>query len=141
MPSFRFAHPMEVRYADLDAQRHVNNVAVFSYMETARAHYLQHLGLWDGRDFDSIGIIVGEASCRYLAPISYGQRIEVAVAVTHLGRKSVTVEYAVRDVPSGEELATGRTILVTYDYRSNQSIAVPETWRKTIEDFEAGKGS
>ena len=35
----------------------------------------------------------------------------------------------------------GRTILVTYDYRANQSIAVPEIWRKTIEDFEAGKDS
>ena len=60
----------------------------------------------------------------------------MAVAVTHLGRKSVTVEYAVRDVPSGTDLATGRTILVTYDYRTNQSIAMPETWRRTIEAFE-----
>jgi len=139
MPSFRFVHPIEVRYADLDPQRHVNNVAVFAYLETTRAEYLQHLGLWDGSDFDSIGIILAEASCRYLAPIAYGQRIEVAMAVTRIGGKSLTLDYAVRDVPSGADLATARTILVAYDYRMGTSIAVPDAWRKAIEDFEGGK--
>ncbi len=134
--AWRFVHPIEVRYADLDPQRHVNNAAVFSYFETARAKYLQHLGLWDGSDFDSIGIIVAEASCRYLAPITYGQNIEVATRISRLGSKSLTVEYIIREARSAESLATGRTILVAYDYRQGHSIAIPSAWRETIERFE-----
>jgi acyl-CoA thioester hydrolase len=139
-PTWRFVHPIDVRYADLDPQRHVNNVAVFSYFESARAGYLQHLGLWDGSDFDSIGIIVAEQSCRYRAPIAYGQKIEVAVSVTHLGSKSLTMEYLVRDTASGGALADGRTVLVAYDYRQGVSIAILPAWRETIERFE-GKSS
>ena len=139
MTIFRFVHPIEIRYADLDPQRHVNNVAVFSYLESARARYLQHVGLWDGVDFDSIGIILAEASCRYLAPIVYGQPIEVALAVTRLGTKSLTLEYAVRDSSSGAELAMARTVLVAYDYRQRESIAIPKEWRRAIEAFENDK--
>ncbi len=135
-PVWRFVHPIEVRYADLDPQRHVNNVAVFSYFETTRAKYLERVGLWDGSDFDSIGIIVAEATCRYLAPIAYGQAIEVAAAITRLGSKSLTMEYVVRDTRSRELLATGRTILVAYDYRQGGSIPIPPTWREAIERFE-----
>lgn len=136
MITFRFVHPIEVRYADLDPQRHVNHAAVFSYLETARAHYLERLGLWDGVDFDSIGIIIAEASCRYLAPIVYGQPIEVALAVTRLGRKSLTLDYVVRDSSRGSELATARTALVAYNYRRRESIPIPAEWRKAIEAFE-----
>ena len=135
-PAWRFVHPIEVRYADLDPQRHVNNVAVFSYFETTRAKYLERIGLWDGSDFDSIGIIGAEPSCQYQAPIAYGQAIEVATAITRLGSKSLTMEYLIRDAGSGERLATGRTILVAYDYRQARSIAVPAEWRRVIESFE-----
>jgi acyl-CoA thioester hydrolase len=135
---WRFVHPIDVRYADLDPQRHVNNAAVFSYFETARAKYLEHLGLWDGSDFDSIGIIVAETGCRYLAPIAYGRKVEVAAAVTHLGSKSLTMEYLVRDVTSGDSLAAGRAILVAYDYHHATSIPLPAAWREAIERFEGG---
>jgi acyl-CoA thioesterase FadM len=33
---FTFYAPIAVRYADLDPQRHVNNIAVLEYVETAR---------------------------------------------------------------------------------------------------------
>jgi acyl-CoA thioester hydrolase len=136
MTTFRFVHPIEVRYADLDPQRHVNNAVVFSYLEAARARYLERLGLWNGADFDEIGIILAETSCRYLAPIVYGQSVEVAVAVTRLGTKSLTQDYVIRDRSTGAELATGRAVLVAYDYHRAQSMAIPPEWRRAIEEFE-----
>jgi len=135
MPSFRFSHPIEVRYADLDPQRHVNNAAVFTYLEQARAKYLEHLGLWGGGDFDDLGIIVAEASATYKAPISYSDRVVVDTAVTRLGTKSLDLEYLVHD-PDGRLFATGRTILVAYDYRRGVSIPIPDAWRARITEFE-----
>ena len=135
MPGFRFSHPIEVRYADLDPQRHVNNAAIFTYFEQARAKYLEHLGLWAGGDFDDLGIIVAEASAAYKAPIAYGDRVEVDAAVTRLGTKSLVLEYLVHD-PDGRIFATGRTVLVTYDYRRGVSIPIPDTWRARITEFE-----
>ena len=136
MPEFRFYHPVEVRYADIDAQRHVNNVAFFAYMESARARYLQHLGLWDGKDFLKIGIIVAEAACTYKAAIGYGQPLRVGVRTVRLGNKSLELHYIIEDADTGQEMATGRTIQVAYDYHASQTILVPETWRRAIATFE-----
>jgi acyl-CoA thioester hydrolase len=135
MPPFRFTHPIEVRYADLDPQRHVNNAALFTYLEQARAKYLERLGLWDGVDFDEIGIIVAEASASYKAPIAFTDRVLVEAGVTRLGTKSLDIEYLVR-TDDGRVVATGRTVLVAYDYGQAASIPVPEEWRRRIAEFE-----
>lgn len=135
MTSFRFSHPIEVRYADLDPQRHVNNATLFSYLEQARARYLQQLGLWDGRDFDAIGIILAEASLRFLRPIAFGEAVVVETGVTRLGTKSFDFEYLVRR-DDGVPLATGRSVLVAYDYHRGESIALPDAWRRAISEFE-----
>jgi acyl-CoA thioester hydrolase len=136
MIEFRFFQPVDIRYADIDAQRHVNNARHFTYMEFARAKYVEHLGLWDGRDFDNIGFILVEQSCTYLAPITYEQNIQVGVCTAQLGNKSFELAYSIQDRESGEELAEGRTVLVAYDYRMGKSISIPAEWRQRIETFE-----
>src|SRR3972149_11812780 len=133
MPSFRFSHPIEVRYADLDPQRHVNNAAVFTYLEQARAKYLEHLGLWGGGDFDDLGIIVAEASAAYKAPIASGDRVVVDTDVTRLGTKSLHLEYLVHD-PDGRPFATGGTVLVAYEYRRGASIPISDPSRRRLAE-------
>ncbi len=141
MKAFHFYHPVEIRYGDIDAQRHVNNARYFTFMEQARANYLMELGLWDGGDFDHIGIILAEQSCTYLAPIKLKQQIEIGVRTERMGRKSIEMVYTLRDSQTRQELATGRATLVAYDYRRSQSIPIPDDWRDVIGDFEAGKPS
>lgn len=136
MGAFRFLHPIEVRYADIDPQRHVNNARFFTYMEQARVKYFQHLGLWNGEDFDGIGFILAEQSCTYKAPIALGQKIQVGVRTERLGNKSFELAYLIQDRETQQELATGRTVLVAFDYRRSQSLAIPKGWRRTILAFE-----
>lgn len=135
LPPFRFSHPIEVRYADLDPQRHVNNAAIFAYFEQARVKYLEHLGLWSGGDFDDLGIIVAEAGASYKAPIAYTDRVVVEAGVSRLGTKSLDLEYRLR-TDDDRLLATGRTVLVAYDYHRASSIVIPTEWRKRIAEFE-----
>ncbi len=136
MGEFRFYHPIEVRYEDIDAQRHVNNVRYFTYMEQARARYFQSLGLWDGQDFNAIGIILVEASCTYKAPIPFGMSLKVGVRCARIGHKSLDLEYRVLDAGSSQEMASGRSILVGYDYRVQASIPIPDAWRKKLMAFD-----
>jgi acyl-CoA thioester hydrolase len=136
MGGFRFYHPLEVRYSDVDAQRHVNNACYFTYMEEARAKYFEQLGLWDGKDFDAVGVILLETSCTFRKPIFYGQSIRVGVRTCRIGRKSLEVETSIEDAVSEEELAAGRSILVSFAYQENRSIPVPDLWRETVDAFE-----
>jgi acyl-CoA thioester hydrolase len=135
MTDFRFSCPIKVRYADLDAQGHVNNAAYFSYMEQGRVEYMQALGVWrEGDDFLSLGTIVAEATCTYKKPILLGQTVQVWVRIARIGNKSYDFEY--RLMVNGEEVATGRSVQVAFDYRTQQSVRVPEEWREKVRLLE-----
>ncbi len=97
MSEFRFYHPIEVRYGDLDPQGHLNNAKYFTYIEQARITYWKHLGLWGGGSFIDIGIILAEARMTFKAPVLWGQPILVGVRITRLGHKSLDVIYTVVD--------------------------------------------
>ncbi len=137
MSTYRFTHPIEIRYGDLDPQGHLNNAKYLTYFEQARIQYLIHLGLFrPGQSFLEIGIILAEARVTFLKPVHFGQSIEVCVRVTRLGNKSFEMEYLLRDRQTHEELARGSSIQVTYDYYNAQTIPIPPIWRQTIAEFE-----
>ncbi len=136
MPSFRFYHPIEVRYGDLDPQGHVNNAKFMTYLEQARIRYVQHLGLWRGGSFLEIGFILAQASITFRAPILFTQPVRVGARITHLGNKSVHMEYQIEDPSDDQVMATGSSVLVTYDYKLGETIPIPDNWRKVISEFE-----
>jgi acyl-CoA thioester hydrolase len=136
MDEFRFYQPIQVRYGDIDPQRHVNNSRFFTYMEQGRVSYFQHLGLWDGTDFDNLGMILLETTITFNEPILYGQSVRVGVRTERLGNKSLNVFAAIEDTESGRKLATGSSVLVAYDYSKTESIPIPEDLRRRIEEFE-----
>lgn len=136
MSEFNFCLPIEVRYGDLDPQGHVNNAKYLTYMEQARIEYIHQSGLWEGDSFQDIGIILADAHITFQASIHYGQQVRVGVRVSHLGNKSMTMEYRLEDAQSGEGLASGSTTVVAYDYRAQETIPIPDRWRKTIAQIE-----
>ena len=136
MAEFRFYHPIEVRYGDLDPQGHVNNARYLTYMEQARISYIHALGLWPGGSFLDVGIILADVSVTFHAPILFGQQVRVGVRVSQIGNKSLSMEYCLEDGSSGQQLASGLSVLVAYDYREGRSMPVPEDWRSAILQFE-----
>ncbi len=137
MSEFRFYHPIEVRYGDLDPQGHLNNAKYLTYFEQARIRYLRHLGLFkEGQSFLDIGIILADAHVTFKAAVQWGQDVRVGVRVSRLGNKSMTMEYRMIDGETDEELATGSTVLVTYDYHTGKTVPIPTPWRETISRFE-----
>ena len=137
MTHFHFYHPIEVRYGDLDPQGHVNNAKHLTYFEQARIAYMIELGLFTkDQSFMEIGIILADVHITYLAPVYFGEQIKVGVHVAKLGNKSMTWDQNIVDAKTGKELAKGEVIMVTYDYKEEQTINIPHEWREKIKSFE-----
>lgn len=139
MSEFKFFHPTEVRYGDLDPQDHVNNSRYLTFFEQARINYMIHVGLFEeGQSFMDIGIILADAHITFKAPIHFGEQVKVGVRISRLGNKSMTSEYVIVS-EDGREFANGSSVLVAFDYRTRQTISVPEEWREKIAKFENGE--
>lgn len=133
---FHWSVAIPIRYHDIDAQRHLNNVAALEFGEHARVMYLKAVGLWEGRDFDALGMILAEVSCTYKAPAYLGETVTVWVRASELGTKSFRFQYLLE--VEGREIAVGHTVQVCYDYRRKESIPIPDEWRVKITEFEQG---
>jgi acyl-CoA thioester hydrolase len=136
MTVYNFYYPIQIRYGDLDPQWHLNNAHTVIMIEQARTAYLVKLGLWDGIDFNKLGLIVADVHVSYKAPVNLLQQVQIGVRVSRIGTKSLVMEYTMEDVGTKQELASGETIMVAFDYPTNQSIPVPDDWREKIHQFE-----
>jgi acyl-CoA thioester hydrolase len=140
MTQYRFYHPVEVRYGDLDPQGHVNNAKHLTYFEQARIAYWIEMGFFTkDQSFIEIGVILADVHIIYLEPIYFGQRIKVGVHVAKMGNKSMTWEQNIVDAESGKELAKGEVVVVAYDYKEEKTIPIPQEWREKITQFEGLK--
>lgn len=136
MDEFKYYYPIEVRYGDLDPQGHVNNAKYLTYMEQSRIAYLRHLGLWSSNSFMDLGIILADAQITFRAPILFENAVRVGVRTTRLGNKSFDVIHCIENSQDGSLFATGKSVLVTYDYRTQRTLPIPDTWREIISTFE-----
>ena len=137
MSDFRFFHPIEVRYGDLDPQGHVNNAKHLTYFEQARVAYMIELGLFTkDQSFMEIGMILADVHIMYLEPVYFGQKIKVGVHASRLGNKSMTWEQNIVDADTGKEAARGEVVIVTYDYKQERTIPIPQTWRDAFIQYE-----
>ena len=136
MSEFRFYYPVQIRYADLDAQWHVNNARFLTILEQARLHYLLELGLWEGKSFLDLGVIIADIHIAYLAPIELLDEIRVGTRIARIGNKSMTFENEIQDNKDGSVKARAEVVVVAYDFRSQKTKPVPQEWRKKISEYE-----
>ena len=137
MSDFRFFHPIEVRYGDLDPQGHLNNAKYLTYFEAGRINYFTHLGIFTpGQSFMDVNVILAEARITFLAAVEYGTPVKVGVRTSKMGNKSMTVDQNIVHAETGEVLATGQVILVAYDYHAKKSVPISDEMREKISTFE-----
>jgi acyl-CoA thioester hydrolase len=136
MPEEHFHILIPVRYSDLDAQGHVNNAQFASYMEQARLSYIQHLGLWSGKSFTDLPLIVADVHIAYRSPIKLGQVVVAHVWASHIGNKSLKLEYRLEDQETRRVFALAETVMVSYDYAGERSVPFSSTQREKIASFE-----
>lgn len=135
---FRHHTAITVRFADLDVMGHLNHAKYLTYMEQARIRYVQEVCGWRG-EWLSLGMILAKITVDYRAPVAYGDEISVYTRCTRIGDKSFDLAYAlVRHRPSAADTicAEGLSVMVAYDYRADQTISVPDTWREGIIAYE-----
>jgi acyl-CoA thioester hydrolase len=59
------------------------------------------------------------------------------VRVGSFGTKSFTMEYAIARAADEALIASGRSVLVTYDYKAGKTIPVPDALRRRVAELQA----
>ncbi len=134
-----FVHIERVRFGDLDAMRHLNNVVFLRYFETARISYLRHLiptHTPADPEGDGFGMIFAECHINYRAPVHYDEQVAIACSVADVRRSSFRVAFEMR---VGERLAAeGYGVLVGFDYTAQKAMTLPDDLRRRLQEEADG---
>ena len=103
---FRRFVTLSTRWADNDAYGHINNVAYYSFIDTAVNALMIEAGVLDVEASGQIGVVV-ESGCRYHAPARYPDTIHAGVRIGHLGNSSVRYEVGLFSNDADEAVAEG----------------------------------
>lgn len=126
-------YPLLVRWSDVDAYRHVNNVMYFEYFQEARISYLRALA---GIDEPWAPWVVAACDVDYRRPIMF--RIEpydVVTWVHHVGSSSIVLVSEIRD--GDDLLARARVVMVNVD-GNGRSTPMTESRRRRLLAETAG---
>ena len=110
---------------------HANHAAYFTYMEQCRFALWRQLG--GGTSLPGAATIVVHAECDYRAPAFVHDELELRLRVGEIGRSSFTFLYEIVNAETGQRVAEGKTVNVTFDYASSRSIPIPESTRALLE--------
>lgn len=131
--TFRFWHPVEVRFRDIDIGGHAHHSEALIFFEEARSAYWREIvGRGEVGDID---FILAEARIRYLQRVLYPDRLEVGARVSLLGKKHFEMDYLVKS-SDGRHLVSGQTVQIMYDYEAGSTKRIPDDIRQRIESAE-----
>ncbi len=108
-----------MRWSDMDAYQHINNVAFLSYFEMARVNLFFEHPTHDAHTGMRRGLVVASHEIAYKRPVVYDRDpLEVQVWVSGVRAAAFTCHYELFD--HGSLAVTGSTLLVPFDFSLNR---------------------
>ncbi len=102
---------LQVRWSDLDAYGHVNNVEFFEYAQQARIDFLSQ----DFADYDGMWVVARQ-DMHYRAPMPYRREpFTTRIGIVARGRTSATITAEMVDPAAGTVFARADTVVVCTD--------------------------
>jgi acyl-CoA thioester hydrolase len=129
---FRVLRPIATRWMDNDHYGHVNNVAYYSFFDTAVNGFLIEAAGTDIRDLPAIGV-VAESSCQFVSAISFPDVIYAGLSIERLGARSITYSIGLFRGDDIDACAMGRFVHVYVDRNTRKPVEIPEVIRTVAE--------
>jgi acyl-CoA thioester hydrolase len=132
MNPYRHKTPIQIRFKDIDKLGHVNNANHITYFELARVDYFDALS-GDNIKIDWVneGVILAKVEMEYKMPILLEDKVSVYTWVSKMGTKSFDMSCSIVKSVNGNEIevAKGVAVIVCFNYATNQTIMIPESWK------------
>jgi len=125
-----------VRWGDLDAYGHVNNVAVLGLLEQARVQ-----AFWAEKEpvlpplaaSAPVQVVVADAQVSYRRAIPYVQAVDVTLTVPSVGGASFVIAYEI--IVGGQVAVTATTTLAVVDAATWRPMRLDRAQRDRLKQF------
>jgi acyl-CoA thioester hydrolase len=135
-------YPLHVRFSDVDAYGHVNNVKYFEFFQEARISCVGKLRqrvrtASMGSTGSMESMVVAQADVTYRRPILFRQEpYDIYTWISRVGRTSMVMGSEI--LAEGEVLARARFVMVFFDAATGRSTEPPAELREAFAELAIG---
>ncbi|EST21582.1 hypothetical protein N566_27375 [Streptomycetaceae bacterium MP113-05] len=123
-----------LRWSDMDAFGHVNNVVFLRYLEEARIDFMFRLARRADSGAFTGGSVVARHEVDYLRPLVHRHEpVTVETWVTKAGAASTTLTYEIKD--AGTVYVRAKTVVVPYDLVKERPRRLTPEERSFLEEY------
>ncbi|MFI5754655.1 acyl-CoA thioesterase [Streptomyces sp. NPDC051569] len=130
----RHLYRCPLRWSDMDAFGHVNNVVFLRYLEEARIDFMFRLAPGDGSPSFSGGSVVARHEIDYKWPLVHRHEpVTVESWVSELKHGSLTISYEIKDEDTVYVRAS--TVVVPYDLAAKRPRRITAEERSFLQKY------
>lgn len=132
---FKYQTQIPIRFSDMDLFGHANNAIFLTYFEQARSKYWEEIIGWN---WNEMGIILAKAEVEFISPVLINDQLFAYVRTSRIGNSSFDIDYLlVSRTETGENIrAKGKTVQVSFDYKTNKPALIPVIYKSKMIDFD-----
>ncbi|MGI5468814.1 acyl-CoA thioesterase [Streptomyces sp. CA-132043] len=136
----RHVYSCPLRWADMDAFGHVNNVVFLRYLEEARIDFMFRLAPGDGSPSFSGGSVVARHEIDYVRPLVHRHApVTIESWVTRISAASLTIQYEIKDAATPEQGETvyvrASTVVVPYDLEAGRPRRITAEEKSFLQEY------
>ncbi|MEN9736329.1 MAG: hypothetical protein RL129_1039 [Actinomycetota bacterium] len=128
---------LQIRWADLDAFKHINNAAYLVFMQEARADFTWFSRIAKGEEPMLADMVVARAEVDFLSPIHQtGTMMDVEIHIEKVSNSSFVMVYEMSQ--GGTLRARGKTVQVGVDMETEKARRLHDHERDFLSQYLEG---
>jgi len=124
---------IKIDWSDMDLFGHVNNVAYFKYIQTARVNFCDKAQINTSDVSNKKSFAVAECTCDFKKPLFYPDEIKIESNVTWIKSSSFQIQHVILN--SKNEICTfAKDVIVLFDYELHRKVIISEKQKLFLEN-------
>jgi len=126
LKDFKVVTTIKARWSDMDAMRHINNVAYVTWGEIARIDYFEVLGGFSSSpEKEPYAPILGFQSVKYIAPLTYPDTIFIGTKTDGIKEDRIILKSFFYSDKTKKIVAIKTHEVIIFNYKTNKKMVVP----------------
>ncbi|MBP1625906.1 MAG: hypothetical protein H6Q00_381 [Holophagaceae bacterium] len=117
-----------IDWCEVDPFGHVNNLAIMRYVQSARVHASEEIGMMQHHAATGVGPVLVSTACQFKKQLYYPGNVTVLARVDHLKTTSFHLHHVVLN-DAREIVAEAQDVLVFVDFKLNTKCPIPDEVR------------
>ena len=132
LPRYDFHTDVQIYISHVNQGGHLDNAQLLTLVSEARVRFFQALGYREGH-IEGTAVVVGDLMAQYKSEGYDGETLRIEMAASDFNRYGFDLQFRMRELQSGREVALGKTGIVFIDRQTRRVAPLPASVRERLQ--------